>query len=64
MSEERAFTFTTQVVEAINLYREDVISLPKTAAEWNEIREGFKERPGHFPGAVGAIDGSLIRIKR
>jgi hypothetical protein len=44
-------------------YNDVTIKLPSTPAEWNEIQEGFEEIGG-IPNVCGAIDGSLVLVKR
>jgi hypothetical protein len=43
--------------------RPQVITLPSTQQEWDEIAAAFEE-VGDFPGICGAVDGSLIEVKR
>ncbi|KAG6969617.1 hypothetical protein JG687_00003124 [Phytophthora cactorum] len=38
------------------------IHLPTTPARWREVESGFAQKCG-FPGVVGALDGTLIRIQ-
>jgi hypothetical protein len=45
------------------LHRRDAIHLPQTSQEWAEVATAFESQCG-VPNVVGAIDGSLIRIKR
>jgi len=44
-------------------YKRSTIRSPSTLEEWEEVMDGFEEMQG-IPNVCGAIDGSLIRIKR
>ncbi|KAF0734636.1 hypothetical protein Ae201684_008713 [Aphanomyces euteiches] len=63
MSEARAHTYSGEVIDVLMLYLEETIHLPDTPDAWRRITEGFERQTG-FPGVVGAIDGSLVKIKR
>ena len=49
----------------LRCYFHDTVSLPdkNDTEKWNNITTGFEELCG-FPNVIGAIDGSLIKIKR
>ena len=44
-------------------YKGSTITKPSTTDGWNTIKEGFQQIAG-FPNVIGAIDGTLIAIKR
>ncbi|KAH9123941.1 hypothetical protein AeMF1_005222 [Aphanomyces euteiches] len=63
-SKTRAYVYVNQVVAVLNVcYLHDVIRMPSKKGEWNEVCAEFEALCG-FPNAYGAIDGTLIHIKR
>ncbi len=64
VSKTQARLYCRQVAKVLTgIYLRETIQLPTTAVEWEEIRQGMEEIAG-FPNAYGAIDGSLISVKR
>ena len=56
--------YSSLIAKVLNkCYKNTAISRPKTNYEWDQIKEGFKTKAG-FPNIIGAIDGTLICIKR
>ncbi|GMF19740.1 unnamed protein product [Phytophthora fragariaefolia] len=55
--------YIRQVVQVVTSFSEETICLPSTNAEWAAVFAGFEQLSG-FPMVTGAIDGTLIRIKR
>ncbi|ETV69526.1 hypothetical protein H257_14762 [Aphanomyces astaci] len=63
ISKTRAYEYCNQVTLVIQLcYVLETIVLPSSRDEWEVVRVGFEEHG--FPNAYGAIDGSLIQVKR
>ncbi|KAF0703994.1 hypothetical protein AaE_015158 [Aphanomyces astaci] len=63
ISKTRAYEYCNQVALVIQLcYVLETIVLPSSREEWEVVRVGFEEHG--FPNAYGAIDGSLIQVKR
>ncbi|KAH9108300.1 hypothetical protein AeMF1_016514 [Aphanomyces euteiches] len=58
-----ARVYTIQICEVLNSYLKETVSLPKSPVVWETIRQGFEQIAG-IPHVYGAIDGSLIPIKR
>ncbi|KAH9098052.1 hypothetical protein LEN26_016762, partial [Aphanomyces euteiches] len=63
ISESRAHCYVGQVMSVIMSFLQDTIQLPQTMNDWADKAANFERNSG-FPNAVGAIDGSLIQIKR
>ncbi|KAH9067311.1 hypothetical protein Ae201684P_021471 [Aphanomyces euteiches] len=64
ISKTRAYMYVCQVVLFVNkCFLSRTVRLPNDSAEWEEIRRGFEMKAG-FPNCYGALDGSLIPIKR
>lgn len=63
ISESRAHSYVSQVVSVLLLYLEESIHLPNTCGEWAINAFGFETISG-IPNVVGAIDGSLVKVKR
>ena len=42
--------------------KEKYMSIPQSAAEWEEIAKGFEQRWG-YPHCIGAIDGKLVIMR-
>lgn len=55
--------YLDEVTSLIDSYRDTVIRWPDNERAWSEVATGFKAIAG-VPNVVGAIDGSLIDIKR
>ncbi|ETV66984.1 hypothetical protein H257_16674 [Aphanomyces astaci] len=57
-------TYTLQVCQVLcQCYLADAVGMPTSQAAWETIRGGFEDVAG-VPNAYGAIDGTLIAIKR
>ena len=54
--------FVSRVSTALAQKQHEFIRWPSTAAERQEITQGFFEKGG-FPGVIGCIDGTHIRIQ-
>ena len=52
----------SRVSTALARKQHEFIRWPSTAAERQEIKQGFFEKGG-FPGVIGCIDGTHIRIQ-
>ena len=64
ISKTRCYNYCLQVMQVLTeCHLSDTVALPKTPSEWSRIEEGF-ERLAGMPNVYGAIDGSLIPIKR
>ncbi len=63
ISESKAHSYVREVTAVILLYLQETIYLPQTTQEWADNAFDFEAQSG-FPNVVGAIDGSLISIKR
>lgn len=62
VSESSMSLFVPVVLEAfIRAYKDEVMTLPRTAADWLAIEEGFRKR-WNFPHAIGALDGRHVPI--
>lgn len=62
VSRSRAVEYVNQVLDTLDCLSRQYIRMP-TAAELPAVEAGFY-RVGGFPGVVGAIDGTLIKIPR
>jgi len=63
ISKTRTFEYCRQVYQVLTFsILPDVIHLPRTSEDWEAIRLGFETHG--FPNVYGAMDGSLIPIKR
>lgn len=52
------------MIEIVNTcYLHQVVCLPHTLDEWEEVARGFESVCG-VPNAVGALDGSLFKVHR
>lgn len=63
MGKSSVFRYVKEVIEVLITYSKEVISLPSSREEWVSISEGFEKVQG-FPNVCGAIDGTLIRVKK
>ncbi|RHX96840.1 hypothetical protein DYB28_000610 [Aphanomyces astaci] len=64
ISKTMAKTYTFQVCQVLcQCYLADVVAMPTPQAAWETIRGGSEDVAG-VPNAYGAIDGTLIPIKR
>ena len=64
ISTTRAFFYIRQVMRVLILgYKNETIKMPSSHEQWAAIMEGF-ETIGGIPQVCGAIDGSLIQVKR
>ena len=63
ISKTQTRKYVREVVQVLTIcYLNEAITMPSSVSEWEQVREGF-ELAG-FPNCYGAIDGSLISIKR
>jgi len=63
ISKTRAYEYCNQVFLVIQLcFVRETIAMPSTHEGWEEIRVGFEAHG--FPNVYGAINGSLITVKR
>jgi hypothetical protein len=63
IGKSQSVVFVREVVTVLAGYVDDVVRLPFTSDEWNQVAMGFENVCG-VPNVVGAIDGSLFRVKR
>ena len=64
ISKTQTRNYCRQVAQVLTkCYLKTTIKLPSSVSEWEVIRDGFERKAG-FPNAYGAIDGSLIPVKR
>ena len=64
ISKTRAHVYTKEVCQVLKTcFLQSTVQLPKTNTGWEEVSAEFEEVAG-IPNIYGAIDGSLIPIKR
>ncbi|ETI30114.1 hypothetical protein F443_22765, partial [Phytophthora nicotianae P1569] len=63
MSKTSALVYICQVLSVLTRMAKEEITMPNTQTEIERVTDGF-ERIAGFPGVIGAVDGSLMRISR